>query len=310
MCSFVEFRQLGYAVQIFHDKNFSRAAEKLHIAQPSLSQQLAKLEKELGVPLFHRTTNSVEPTHAGEVFVQKAQLILDLVEQLKSEMNDISNLRKGKLVVGTLPITGSHILPLVLPEFAKRHPGIEIALVEDTSANLELFTSSGAVDFSLLSLPIEEATLDYRAYATEDICLAVPAAHPLASDTAPIPVSRLANESFIVLKKGQGFRQITQDICAEAGFSPKIVFESSNIETVQSLVAAGMGVALIPEMIAASKKGKYVPIYKPLTDPTPSRTLVIAERRGRYFTKAAEAFIETLMEVTAADAGAGQPDKS
>jgi LysR family hydrogen peroxide-inducible transcriptional activator len=294
----MEFRQLGYAVQIYHDKNFSRAAEKLHIAQPSLSQQLAKLEKELGVPLFHRTTNSVEPTHAGEVFVQKAQLILDLVGQLKSEMNDISNLRKGKLVVGTLPITGSHILPLVLPEFAKRHPGIEIALVEDTSANLELFTSSGAVDFSLLSLPIEEHTLHFRPYATEEICLAVPASHPLAAADEPIPVRSLADESFIVLKKGQGFRQITQDICAEAGFSPKIVFESSNIETVQSLVAAGMGVALIPEMIAASKKGKYVPVYKMLTDPTPSRTLVIAERRGRYFTKAAEAFIETLMEVT------------
>ncbi|WP_309118596.1 LysR family transcriptional regulator [Paenibacillus sp.] len=297
----MEFRQLGYAVQIYNEKNFSRAAEKLHIAQPSLSQQLAKLEKELGVTLFHRTTNAVEPTHAGEIFVNKAQVILDLVEQLRSEMNDISNLRKGKLVVGTLPITGSHILPLVLPAFAKRHPGIEISLVEDTSANLEQLTSSGAVDLALLSLPIEETTLDYRPYATEEICLAVPQTHELAAAPEPIPVRSLADESFIVLKKGQGFRQITSDICAEAGFAPRIVFESSNIETVMSLVAAGMGVAFIPNMIAASKKGKYVPVFKSLTDPTPSRTLVIAERRGRYFTKAAEAFIETLMEVTASE---------
>lgn len=294
----MDIRQLAYAVQIFKEKNFSRAAEKLHIAQPSLSQQLAKLEKELGVPLFHRTTNAVEPTHAGSVFVQKAQHILDLVEQLKSEMNDISNLRKGKLVVGTLPITGSFILPLVLPAFAKRHPGIDISLVEDTSANLEAFTSSGAVDFSLLSLPIEEPTLDYRPYATEAIWLAVPETHPLADAKEPVAVASLAQEAFIVLKKGQGFRQITQDICDEAGFRPRIVFESSNIETVQSLVAAGMGVALIPSMVAASKKGKYVPVYKTLKEPSPSRTLVIAERRGRYFTKAAEAFIETLMEVT------------
>ena len=294
----MEFRQLGYAVQIYNEKNFSRAAEKLHIAQPSLSQQLAKLEKELGVPLFHRTTNAVEPTHAGEIFVTKAQVILDLVEQLRSEMNDISNLRKGKLVVGTLPITGSHILPIVLPEFAKRHPGIEISLVEDTSANLEHLTSSGAVDISLLSLPIEEPTLDYRPYTTEEILLAVPEAHPLAARIEPIPVRELTNEAFVVLKKGQGFRQIAQDICAEAGFAPRIVFESSNIETVQSLVAAGMGVAFIPSMVAESKKGRYVPVYKALTDPAPSRTLVIAERRGRYFTKAAEAFIDTLMEVT------------
>ncbi|HZG56167.1 LysR family transcriptional regulator [Paenibacillus sp.] len=294
----MDLRQLAYAVQIYHDKNFSRAAEKLHIAQPSLSQQLAKLEKELGVTLFHRTTNAVEPTHAGELFVQKAQRILDLARQLENEMNDISNLRKGKLVVGTLPITGSHILPIVLPEFARRHPGIEISLVEDTSANLEQLTSSGAVDLSLLSLPIEEPTLDYRPYATEEIRLAVPATHALAGAEEPVPVASLAEEAFVVLKKGQGFRQIAQDICAEAGFSPRIVFESSNIETVMSLVAAGMGVAFVPSMVAASKKGRYVPVFKSLVDPSPSRTLVIAERRGRYFTKAAEAFIETLMEVT------------
>lgn len=294
----MELRQLSYAVQIYREKNFSRAAEKLHIAQPSLSQQLAKLEKELGVPLFHRTTNAVEPTHAGEVFVNKAQGILDLVEQLRSEMNDISNLRRGKLVVGTLPITGSHILPIVLPAFAARHPGIEISLVEDTSANLEQLTASGGVDLALLSLPISEPTLDYRPYATEAIRLAVPAAHRLAACPEPIPVAALEGEAFVVLKKGQGFRQIAHDICAEAGFEPKIVFESSNIETVISLVAAGMGIAFVPDMIASSKKGKYVPVFKTLTEPAPSRTLVIAERRGRYFTKAAEAFTDTLMEVT------------
>lgn len=299
----MEFRQLLYAVQIANEKNFSRAAEKLHIAQPSLSQQLAKLERELGVLLFHRTTNSVEPTHAGETFVQKAQHILDLVEQLKNEMNDISHLRKGKLVVGTLPITGSHILPLVLPEFAKRHPGIEVNLVEDTSAKLERFTSEGAVDFSLLSMPIEDPTLEYRPFITEEICLAVPNHHRLAEWPEPVPVRELARESFIVLKKGQGFRQITWDICAQAGFEPSVVFESGNIETVQALVAAGMGVALIPNMIAEAKKGRYVPVYKTLTDPVPTRTLVVAHRRGRYLSKAAEAFIGTLLEVTSQSQG-------
>jgi len=294
----MEFRQLAYAVQIFIEKNFSRAAEKLHIAQPSLSQQLAKLEKEFGVTLFHRTTNTVEPTHAGEVFVARARVILDLAKQLESEMNDISNLRKGKLVIGTLPITGSHILPAVLPVFSARHPGIEISLVEDTSANLEQLTASGGVDLALLTLPIEEPSLDWKPYATEEIRLAVPETHPLASAKDPVPVAALADEPFIVLKRGQGFRRITNEICEEAGFSPRIVFESGNIETVMSLVAAGMGVAFVPEMIAASKKGRYVPVFKALTDPAPSRTLVIAERRGRYFTKAAEAFIDTLIEVT------------
>ena len=129
----MEFRQLQYVIQIAKEKNFSRAAEKLHIAQPSLSQQLSKLEKEIGVLLFRRTTNSVELTHAGSCFVEKAQNILDNVEQLKQEMDDIAHMRKGKLVVGSLPITGSHILPLVLPVFGKPYPEIEVVLVEDSS---------------------------------------------------------------------------------------------------------------------------------------------------------------------------------
>ncbi|WP_274364657.1 LysR family transcriptional regulator [Paenibacillus thermotolerans] len=294
----MEFRQLQYAVQIAAEKNFSRAAEKLHIAQPSLSQQLAKLERELGVQLFHRTTNSVELTYEGATFVQRAQRILDLAEQLKNEMHDIAQLQQGKIVVGTLPITGSHILPLVLPEFAKRHPGLEVSLVEDTSANLERFTSEGVVDFSLLSLPIQEPTLEHRPFITERIALAVPHQHALARSEQPVRVSELASEQFIVLKKGQGFRQITFDICEQAGFVPSIVFESSNIETVQALVAAGMGIAFIPNMIAEAKKGRNVPVYKTLIEPTPTRTLVVAQRRGRYLSKAAEAFIDTLLEVT------------
>jgi LysR family hydrogen peroxide-inducible transcriptional activator len=293
----MELRQLLYAVQVYHEKNFSRAAEKLHIAQPSLSQQIAKLEKELGIELFHRTTNSVEPTYAGEVFAAKAQQILDLVGQLESEMNDMSNLRKGKLTVGTLPLTGAHILPLVLPEFAKRHPGIEVNLVEDTTANLEQFTATGRVDFSLLTLPISEPSLEAIPYAEEEIRLAVPKQHQLAREKEPIPVAALRKEAFIVLKKGNGFRKIAQTICEEAGFEPQIVFESSNIETVKSLVAAGMGIAFIPDMIAESKSGRYIPVYKKLTDPVPTRTLVVAKRRGRYLSKAAEAFIDTLISI-------------
>src|SRR5690606_9060125 len=147
----MELRQLHYVIEIAKEKNFSRAAEKLHIAQPSLSQQLSKLEQELGLLLFRRTTNSVELTEAGQVFINKAQHILDAVEQLKQEMDDMALMRRGKLVVGTLPITGSHILPLVLPLFGAQFPQIEVTLVEETTAKLEQLTASGGTDLSLLS---------------------------------------------------------------------------------------------------------------------------------------------------------------
>src|SRR5699024_1100693 len=155
----MELRQLQYVVQIAIEKNFSRAAEKLHIAQPSLSQQLSKLEQEIGVMLFRRSTNSVEVTHAGKLFIDQAQKVLDIVEQMKQEMDDIAHMRTGKLVIGSLPITGSHILPHVLPVFQSQFPDIEVTLIEETSSNLELLTAQGQTDLTLLSYPVGDTSL-------------------------------------------------------------------------------------------------------------------------------------------------------
>jgi LysR family hydrogen peroxide-inducible transcriptional activator len=292
----MELRQLQYAIQIAIERNFSRAAEKLHIAQPSLSQQLSKLEKEIGVLLFQRSTNSVELTHAGSLFVEKSQKILDMVEQLKKEMEDISQMKRGRLVVGSMPMTGSTILPHVVPAFQAAYPDIEISLVEETSANLETLTNSGQTDISLLSLPLREDSLVYETLLEEEIVLAVPPKHLLAQRTEPVALHELQSESFIALKKGQGFHKLTRELCQQAGFTPKIVFESSNMETVQSLVAAGMGIAFVPYLISRRISSEHSPVHLPLIA-RPTRTLVIASRKGRYLSKAAEAFIRTMKEV-------------
>jgi DNA-binding transcriptional LysR family regulator len=291
----MEFRQLQYALQIAQEKSFSRAAEKLHIAQPSLSQQLAKLEKEIGVLLFQRTTSSVELTHAGTVFIDRAQKIVDMAEQLRIEMEDLSNMKRGKLVVGSLPITGSHIWPQVLPVFQKQFPDIEIVLVEESTDKLEELTALGKTDISLLTIPLSDDSLEYESILEESITLAVPPNHIL-SNHKTVHIENLQNESFITLKKGQAFRHITLELCRAAGFEPKIAFESSNIETVQSLVAAGMGIAFVPEMTARTKWSHYVPEYVSLAN-NPSRTIVIGYRKDRYLSKAALAFIETIKKV-------------
>ncbi|TCZ81156.1 LysR family transcriptional regulator [Paenibacillus albiflavus] len=293
----MELRQLLYAVQIAKEHNFSRAAEKLHIAQPSLSQQLSKLEKEIGVLLFHRNTNSVELTHAGQLFIDKAQQILGMVDGLRQEMEDISQMKKGKLIVGSMPITGATILPLVLPVFQKRFPQIDITLIEETSANLEGLTASGETDISLLMLPLQQEKLVYQTIYEEEIVLTVPPEHPLAlRKSTMIDVSELAAEPFIALKRGQGLRKMTHELCNEAGFTPNVVFESSNMETVLSLVAAGMGIAFVPSMISQRTYSDISPVNLHLAM-RPTRKLVIAYRRERYLSKAAEAFINTISEV-------------
>ncbi|EXX91951.1 transcriptional regulator, partial [Paenibacillus darwinianus] len=193
---------------------------------------------------------------------------------------------------------------LVLPEFGKRYPEIEVVLVEDTSSKLEQLTAGGQTDLSILSLPLTDPSLAWEPLIEEQIRLAVPPQHRLAREAAGyelrgVPVAELEREPFILLKKGQGFRQITLNLCAAAGFEPHIVFESSNIETVQSLVAAGMGLAFVPHMIARAKwSDQSPPVYLPL-ESAPSRTLVIATRKGRYLSKASDAFIRTLKETVA-----------
>lgn len=294
----MEFRQMMYAIQIAAERNFSRAAEKLHIAQPSLSQQLSKLEKELGVLLFKRSTNSVELTHAGSVFVAKAQQILDMTEQLRREMEDLADLRKGRVVVGSVPVTGAHVLPDVLPAFRAAYPDIEVVLVEETSKKLEELTVSGATDVCLLSLPISDPALAYQPVIEEAIWLAVPPDHEFAADAgrgAAVPLARLRDEPFILLKKGQGFRAIAHELCARGGFEPGIVFESGNIETVQALVAAGMGIAFVPHMVIRRDWSGRAPVYLPL-EGNPTRTLVLAHRKGRYLSNAAEAFIASFTD--------------
>ncbi|GFR36937.1 putative HTH-type transcriptional regulator YcgK [Insulibacter thermoxylanivorax] len=293
----MELRQLQYAVQLAIDKNFSRAAEKLHIAQPSLSQQIAKLEKELGLLLFQRNTNSVDLTYAGSIFTERAQQILDMVAQLRSEMDDISQMRKGRLMIGSLPITGAHIWPHVLPVFQQKYPEIEIVLVEEHSSVLEQLTANGQTDISLLTLPLQERSLDHIPLIDEEIYLAVPPKHPLVDKKDGVSLPQLADEPFILLKKGQGFRHTSIQLCEDAGFAPRIVFESSNIETVQSLVAAGMGIAFVPQMVARAGWSQHTPVYLRIREPyTPFRTIVIAHKRDRYMTKAADAFIQTMLE--------------
>lgn len=296
----LEFRQLHYVVQLAAEKNFSRAAEKLHIAQPSLSQQIAKLEKELGILLFQRNTNSVDLTYAGSIFTDRAQKILDLAAQLHSEMDDISQMRKGRLMIGSLPITGAHVWPLVLPVFQQQYPDIEVVLVEETTTVLEQLTANGQTDLSLLTLPLQDKSLDYIPLVEEEIFLAVPPKHPLAQEKQAVSLAAFSEEPFIMLKKGQGFRHTAIQICEDAGFTPQIVFESSNIETVQSLVAAGMGVAFVPQMVARAGWSQHAPVYLTIEDPyTPFRTIVIAHRRDRYVTKAADTFMKMMLDIMA-----------
>ncbi|UFJ42717.1 LysR family transcriptional regulator [Brevibacillus humidisoli] len=289
----MELRQIRYVLAVAQERSFSRAAARLHLAQPSLSQQIAKLEKTLGTRLFHRLPQQVDLTDAGERFVQVAQKLLDQAEGLVREMREYASGQAGRLLVGSLPITGAYVLPQVIPSFTRQFPNVELQLIEETSSHLEELLVNGKLDVSLLTMPISEPTIRYESAIQEEIYLALPPSHPFA-EQAEVDLAELSTQPFILLKEGQGFRQISLSLCEQAGFQPRIVFESSNIQTVQSLVAAGMGVSFAPEMITRSAWGTTAPAYVRLRT-RPERTLVVAYRKDRRLSQPARAFIDILL---------------
>lgn len=290
----MELRQIRYVLAVAEERSFSRAANRLHLAQPSLSQQIAKLEKILGVSLFHRLPQHVELTDAGQRFVQVAQTLVDMSEGLEREMRAYAVGESGRLLVGSLPITGAYVLPRVLPTFTKQFPGVELQLMEETSSHLEQLLVRGKIDVSLLTMPISDPSLAIIPAINEEIFLAVPPQHPLAGKKE-VDLAEIADQPFILLKEGQGFRTISLRLCEQAGFRPRIVFESSNIQTVQSLVAAGMGLSFAPKMITLAPGTLEPPVYVRLAT-RPYRTLVVAYRKDKPLSRPAEAFVRCLVE--------------
>lgn len=276
----MELRQIRYVMMVAQEKSFSRAAEKLHLAQPSLSQQIAKLERECEVILFHRLPQRVELTDAGNRFIQLANELIVKADELEREMHQFAEGNAGRIVVGSLPITGAFVLPEAFSAFTKRYPRIEVTLIEETSSNLEQMLVHGKLDMSLLTMPIQHPALVTTPVLQEEIYLSLPPQHPLAKEQA-VDIKSLEEEPFILLKEGQGFRTISLLLCEQAGFTPKVVFESSNIQTVQALVASGMGVSFAPHMITGVMNGNVSPAYVHLST-HPNRTLVVASHKDKH----------------------------
>jgi DNA-binding transcriptional LysR family regulator len=303
----MENRQMKYILKVAEEKSFSKAAKKLYITQPSLSQYILHAEQQLGVQLFDRTTIPLQLTFAGECYVETAKRILDLQVRLSQKIDDIVNLKKGRLTIGSSPFRSTYLLPRIIPLFKKKFPGIEIILAEGMTTELEELTLDGTTDLSLLLLPLSSDLFSYEPIFKEEIVVALPPHHPLSETLKNkdpqnrmdqrINLNQLQNESFILVTHGQRLHQTTIDLCTKAGFKPRIIVESQSMEAVQSLVSAGLGVALLPDTLIGRIHMPESPCYFSLQDPIPTRTVIIGYRKGRYLSNAAQAFIDLVKEI-------------
>jgi LysR family hydrogen peroxide-inducible transcriptional activator len=291
----MELQQLRYVVAVAGTGNFSRAAERCHVAQPSLSQQIRRLEEELGAPLFDRSQSPVRLTDAGEALLPHAEAILQQVAMARAAVEDRLGLRAGRFVLGTLPQTGSRLLPAAVAAFRQRYPGVAVILREESTQRLTELALAGETDLTLTTLPLGSPDLTYQPLLTEEILLALPPDHPLAKGERAA-LQAVAGEPFLIMKPGYAFRDLCLEACRAAGFEPQIAFESTQIDTIQAMVAVGLGVTLVPRM-AAERARRPAPAFLRLEGEPLTRTLALAWRRDRHLPQAALAFLRVAREL-------------
>ena len=298
----MELRQLRYMLMVAEEKNFSRAAEKLYIAQPHLSQYIQKLEKQIGIKLFDRQTTPIKLTYAGEQFAQMARQILQLDSNLLQQMKDFSQEKSGRLALGISPVRSAYILPILLPAFRALYPQVDLSLHEGTSANLEEWMKQGVTDLTILSLPIRSDGFSYEILMEEKFLIVASPTHPLTKrlgdNDAPVylDLSELEHEPFILLQKGQALRRIADSLFLQSGYQPRIVLETRSYQTAHNLASIGMGFTFSTLSISQLNSNANSPVRLFTAVPSFTRTLAVVYQKGKYLTKYEQDFIRITKE--------------
>jgi LysR family transcriptional regulator, hydrogen peroxide-inducible genes activator len=290
----MEVNQLRYFVAVAKTGSFSKAAAMCYVSQPALSEQIQKLEHEVGKPLFNRNRRKIIPTTAGRLLIERANRILNEVEEAKQEVQASDGITNGKISIGVLPTIAPYFLPHVFAQFTQQCPETEVMVHEDMTARLLQMTDAGELDVGILSLPIKENGFEIEELFTEELLLALPSNHPLVAKEK-IKIEDLCPEKFILMKEGHCLGDQALVFCHRHDFRPHIVLRSSQIETIQSLVMAGLGVSLIPQM--AKMTGRLPLIYRSLEKPRPTRTIVAVWRSKREPSATLQEFLKHLRQV-------------
>ena len=298
----MDLKEFEYVLAINEERSFSKAAKKLFISQPSLSQYINRLEGQLGVTIFDRNTIPLSLTFEGELYIEAIKSIMNIVNNLYKSFEDISDLKIGRVNIGLTPSKANNPLPAILPVFRQAYPGIELIITERDSSELEDMLLRGQVDVCLLNLPLKSKGIEYESVVKENIYIAAPPDYipPSYTDTEEkypqLSINDIKNEQFILLHPSQRLRQIADTVFNDENIKPKILLETSSIETSLRLSAAGMGFSFVPESSVRFAGLTNPPKYFRLPHDL-NWTLVIAYREGAYRTKAVKAFSDIARKV-------------
>ena len=286
----MELYQLEYFLEVARQRNFTRAAARLHLAQAALSEQIRKLEDDLATPLFQRGRRESTLTMAGETLRMHAEGLIERAAAARRAVQAVVGLRGGRVAIGAIPSVSAGLLPAAVSVFRRRHPQVELVIVEGTSESVAEAVESGRVEMGIIQHPTPAGLLDERALLTESFVILAAPQHAVARRRR-VALKTLAEESFVFFK-GRA-RDSALAACRAAGFEPRLACESGELETVRALVAAGLGLALLPEL--AARRARPACALVRLSGPRVERQLVVVTRRGHAASPSAAAEFEGLL---------------
>jgi DNA-binding transcriptional LysR family regulator len=287
----LELLQLHYFQTVARLEHMTKAAEELLIAQPSLSKTIARLEEDLGVPLFDRIGRQIRLNPFGQAFLARVERAFMELNEGRRELQDLAGLHEGTI---TLAVSIPRILPDLLGAFLTQYPRVRLRQLIESTSSMRHRLENGEIDLCISSIPIEGPGIVWRPLMTEEIFLLAPPGHRLAGRNA-IPLAEVKDEPFISMNEGYGFRNLTDAFCREAGFTPNIAFEGDEPNIIGSLVRKGFGIAFVPAL-SIPDVSVPSPVLLRITSPTCQRNIGMAWSNRRYLSLAAQRFQQFIVD--------------
>jgi LysR family hydrogen peroxide-inducible transcriptional activator len=288
----MELHQLKYLTAVADQGSFTRAAQQCLVAQPSLSQQIIKLEKELGQPLLERLGRRVRLTEVGQAFYEQATAILAAVDRAKEEVAELAGEQGGTATVGAIPTIAPYLLPAQAQRFQRRYPRARVIIQEDFTEHTIASCVRGELDVGILALPIPDAPLHVEPLFEEELLVALPARHPLTRKRR-LTVNDLNRQPFILIGELHCLGRQIVSFCNQASCSPFMVCRTAQLLTVQELVALGHGISLLPAMACKQDRNPRR-VYRRLADVKLTRTLALIWHKHRHQRPVVKQLIEWL----------------
>jgi DNA-binding transcriptional LysR family regulator len=294
----MELRQLEYFMAVCKELHFTRAAEKLNISQPTLSEQIKRLEDEVGIPLFDRIGKRIALTEAGKILLNHSRSVFFEIEQAGLALNDLNELQRGKLTIGSLLTCVNYLLPPAIINFKQLYPNVKLSVHGLKTADIKKGLLENELDLGITFLPVEEKEFYSTPLFTEELSLAVPSGHPLAS-LKEVDMKMLENVSAILLPESYYLRQLIDMYSSEIGFKLKLTLEMTTLESLIHMVSEGVGVTILPEAYLDFLDNPQVVKVK-LINPTPQREIGFIYRKNKFICATTQTFIGQIMKATRA----------